>query len=111
MHVHARALRRVVSVRAEVLQGQGGRHTGQGRRGGGHQLPVRHQDVSPVQPVLVLRQRKAAVPLGRMTNEDEVDAAGEDEMPPSSSRWGRAIVGGRCRSKSSSSNSDNNGSD
>lgn len=64
MYVHARALHRMVSVRAEVLQGQGKRHTGQGRVGGGDELPVRHQDVSPVQSVRVLRERETAVPLG-----------------------------------------------
>lgn len=65
----------MVSVRAEVLQGQGGRrHDGQKWGGIADQLPVRHQDVSPVQSVLLLRDGEAAVPLGRMTNAEGVEA-------------------------------------
>lgn len=99
LYVHARALHRMVSLWAEVLQGQGGR-----RRGGSNsnELPMRHQDVSEMQPFLLLREREATVPLGRMTNNEHGRIAGQRKAQ-------RSRNGGGGRNKNSTS--DNNGGD
>lgn len=52
---------RLVSLRAQVLQGEGRDE---------ELVQVRDQDVQEVPPVLLLRSREAAVLVGRMTNVD-----------------------------------------